>query len=355
MVSLVERCQSILNTIRQSPAQRPGIITIPLDHIEGEDFGKTFQPNEHYFQVYINEMFLKFDRKWFDVYSPMVFVVSEFIYGTGEEAVPFVIGPMMMEKYNQELPVNMVFSNTRVAGPHPYRGGTVGLAVVLYQVLREDDARNLLRMVENITSFLSVALPLSNYVKVASVALDGFESWMGRKENVPLIGERKEFDFDGDDKLKSGYFALIDIPETQLDASKFWVKEHRLMHGKTKEEAQPFKGANFVLYSIHQAAERHDLAVLPFYPLYQQVMKDANEPYQSVWERTKINMTSLAQTMLLSSDLTVDQAKKLTDTYTKEMADIHKKAVDRSVLAGPAAKPSPLDVKLRETLDIMKL
>ena len=82
-----------------------------------------FQSDQHYFQVRINEMYLKYSRNWFSRYDPMVFVVSEFTYDKKAEAVPFVVGQQMMEKFEKNTPTGMIFSDTRVAGVHPYRGG----------------------------------------------------------------------------------------------------------------------------------------------------------------------------------------------------------------------------------------
>ncbi len=96
------------------------------------------------------------------------------------------------------------------------------------------------------------------------------------------------------------------------------------------------------------------MRTLPFYPLYQQIKKGAIEPYADVWQRTKVNMTALAQTMLLSPDLTNVHADRLNDQYTTEMEHIHKKAVDRGMV-GPAKRQSALDVKLSKTLNILDL
>jgi len=355
MPSILERCQTIWDYIRQGQTQLPSTVAIPHDHVATEErLGVLFQSDEHYFQVRLNEMYLTHDRQWFSIYAPMVFIVSEFIYDKREEAVPFVVGPTIMEKFGQEIPANMVFSDTRVAGLHPYRGGRLSLSVVLYQVQRANYARNLLRVVENITNVLNVSLPLRNYLKVASVALDGFETIMQLGGTVPLIASRKEFDPDGGDQFASGYFALIDLPQTQLNPNMLWIRSHQLFSGQSLEQAQPFRRANFVLYSIIQSPERGDLRTLPFYPLYQQIKKGAIEPYADVWQRTKVNMTALAQTMLLSPDLTNVHADRLNDQYTTEMEHIHKKAVDRGMV-GPAKRQSALDVKLSKTLNILDL
>jgi hypothetical protein len=353
MTTILERCRDSLDRVRRGRTTMFSKVTIPHDHVIGEELSTSaFQPDKHYFQVRINEMYLAYDRQWWANYSPMVFAVTEFIYDKREEGVPFVVGSSMMEKFGKELPANMDYSDTRVAGLHPYRGGALKLSFILYQVRREDYARNLLGFVESMTGILNVSLPLSNYVKIAGIALDGMESILGLQETVPLLGMRQERDQDANDQIQEGYFALIDVSDTQLKPEMLWVKQHQLHYGKTDVDAKPYREANFVLYSIRQTTERGDMRLLPFYPLYEQLIKDAASTYKSDWKRALVNLTSLVGSMLLSPDLTEDHAETLGDEYEANLREIHSKALKR-VLQGPGEPVSPLDIKLRETLNIL--
>lgn len=355
MTSIIERCQNVWKHISQGQTVLPSMITIPLDHVDTkEKVGLPVLKDESYFQIRINEMYLAHDRQWFSRYAPMVFAISEFLYDKREEAVPFVAGSAMMEQYKQEMPMNMIFTNTRVAGLHPYRGGRLSLSVILYQVRREDYISDLLRVVENITNVLNGSLPLSNYVKVAHVALDSIETVMGLQDTAPLIGWRKEFDPDGGDAIQSGYFALIDSSQTHMDGSSFWVRDQQLYYGRNLMQAVPYRDANFILHSIMQSSERSDLRTLPFYPLYEQILTDANEPYDAIWKRTKANMTTLAQQLILSPDLAPAHADKLIDQYAAEMQKKHKMAVARGML-GPAKKMSNMEQRLNRSIKILSM
>jgi hypothetical protein len=353
MSAILERSRELVDRVRRGHTTTFSRIAIPREHIIGEEQpAGAYQPDKHYFQVRVNEMYLAYDRQWWARYMPMVFSVTEFIYDKREEAVPFVVGSSMMEKYGQELPANMVFDDTRVAGLHPYRGGALKLSLILYQVRREDYARNLLSFVESITGVLNVSLPLNNYVKIANIALDGLEGILGLQETVPLLGMRKERDPDANDRIEPGYFALIDVPDRQLKAEMLWVKDHRLHYGSSRENIQPYQAANFVLYSLVQTPQRGDVRLLPFYAFYEQLQQDAGQPYKDTWKRTLVNMTSLAGTMLLSPDLTMEQAEALGDEYETNLREIHSKALKR-VVQGPGRAETPLDARLRETLNIL--
>lgn len=358
MKSLVEQWGNIWERISKSPTQLPSRVVIHRDHVdEGEKLGTAaIQPPEHYFQVRINEMYLTYSRQWFSKYDPMVFVVSEFIYNKKTETVPYIVGPMMIEKYGKKIPAGMVFSDTRVAGLHPYHGGGLTLSMVLCRVKREDYARKFMQIVENSASVLDFSTALSTYVKVASVVLDGVESMLDLDDIQPLIGLRKQFGQDASDVLESQYFALIDMPESELNTKELWVRERQLVYGKSLEDAKPFRDADYVLFSIISTQDRSDETILPFYPLWERIVQEATMPDENSWKRAKADMVNFYQTLVLSPDLTPNQADKLNDKYVNEMIQLHEKAVDMSTLGpGEEKEISEVDSKLRQATKILDL
>lgn len=358
MKSLVERCGDIWENIRKSPAQIPIRVVIPVEHIDkGEKLIEAFQRNEHYFQIRINEMYLTSSRKWFQEYDPMVLVVSEFIYDKKMEAVPFVVGPTMMKEFEQHVPNGMIFSNTRVAGLHPYRGGRLNLSVVLCSVKRTNYAEKLLQIVESAAGVLDFSTALSNYVKIGKVVLDGIEALLGLglDNTKPLVGYRREFDPDAGDVVQSNYFALINMPESEFNRQELWVRDHQLVSGKSLEEAKPFRKADYVLYSITQTPERSDEELLSFYPLWERVAQEAMIPKEANWKSAKSNMLSLYQTMMLSPDLTQNQANSLTQKYTTEMKRLYDKAVDIAELGIEKGEASELDKIRKGALNILDM
>lgn len=355
-MSRVERSRSLWQKIRKSPARIPSRVAIDHEHVdEGEKLGPAFQPDEQYFQVRVNELYLAYGRMWFKTYDPMVFVVSEFSYGKEVEAVPFVVGPMMLEKIGQKLPAGMVFSDTRVAGLHPYRGGRLTVTVVLCRVLRMNYLRSLLQIVESAAKVFDFSTAVSTYLKVADVVLDGVEALFESGKTDPLIGLRKEFDPDAGEILQPGYFALIDMDEKQLKADELWVRDRQLLYGKSLADAEPFRHADYVLYSIAQTSERSDVSILPFYSQLDRVVKEASVPTDEGWQSATANMLSLYQTMLLSPDLIRKQACALAEKYKAEIKKIHETAVDNAKLGLRRRKRSELDKIRKQSLDILEM
>ncbi|MFX0205520.1 MAG: hypothetical protein ACFFDT_06000 [Candidatus Hodarchaeota archaeon] len=360
MNSLSKRCIAFWNSIKQSPAIIPTKVVISPDHVdEGKKLGTIFKPHEHYFQVFINEMYLSYSREWFSVYDPMVFVITKFNYKTEEQTVyqpfdvPFVVGPMMMKKFGEKIPEHMVFSDTRVAGPHPYRGGILSLAVVLFRITRKNYVRQLLKVVENAARVLDFSTALSTYMKVAGVVMDGVESLFGLDTTKPLIGFSKQFN--PSKGFEPSYFALINMPNSKLDTADLWVQDGQLVYGKSLSNAKPFRHADFVLYSITQTSERTDETTLPFYSQWERVVKEATVPMEDNWQSAKSNMLSLYQTLMLSADLIRKQAEKLAKKYKDEMKRIHDNAVEMAELGREKKEPSELDIFRDQSLDILKM
>lgn len=326
--------ERIWNRIRQSEAQLPTKLPIPRAHVVGAEAAATpFERDKHYFQIEVNEMFLTNKREWFNEYDPMVLVISEFTYDKERKSVPFVVGPSLIkatvEESGNKLPNGMLFTNTRVAGIHPYRGDGITLSVVLYRLRVEDYIRKLMKVVETAAGALSFGTALGAYLKIGDVILDGVDSLFDLGAINPVVGHRQEFR----DGFEPGYFVLIDMPEARAREYTFWVNGDQLLAGPQLNTAQPFRDADYVLYSIKQTVDRDDLDLLPVYPLWERVAEEATVANDTYWANAKASMASFYKSMVLSSDLTSVQVGKLIEEYTNKMKLLHERATAISNLS----------------------
>ena len=326
--------ERIWNRIIQSETQLPTRIAIPRDQVDrGKTMGGPFARDEHYFQVEVNEMFLSNKREWFSEYDPMVLVISEFSYDKERLTVPFVVGPNLIkaavEKSGKKLPNGMLFTNTRVAGVHPYRGDGLTISVVLYRLRVQDYLRKLMKVVETAAGALSFGTALGAYLKVGDVVLDGIDSLFDLGAIDPVVGHRQEFR----KGFEPGYYALIDMPEDQAGDYKFWVREQQLVVGNTLQSAEPFRETDYVLYSISQMDDRDDLDLLSVYPLWERVAQEATVANETYWTNAKAYMGAFYRAMVDSPDLTGLQTDKLYDEYTKKMKNLHQRAAEISNLS----------------------
>ena len=336
--------KDLVQRIEQSPRQQPTAVAIAHDHTDlSAEARAPFIPDNHYFQVRVNELYLKVSREWFGKIDPLVFVVSEFVYDKEMRTVPFVVGPALVKKEGVAVAEDTLLRDTRVAGLHPYRGGRICLTVVLCQTLIKNYATNLLKVIERTAGALDYGTMLNPYLKIASVVLDGVEALFDAGDTIPLAALRKEFDPAADDFLTPAYFVLIDAPNT--DPQQLWVRKGELLYGSSPAAAKPFRSADFVLYSLVRPGDnrRTDLELLPFYPLWERAQTEASKPSEDHYKSAKANMLSLYETLLLSPDLTREHALKLADEYAVTLQELHRRAVRFSSLGESKARTAGED------------
>lgn len=339
--SLHERSQHVLSQIWEQVNRPPMQIAIPQARVDADNSSdEPFQPHTHYFQVRVNEMYLSKRREWFTTYDPLVFAVTEFIYHRRHVSLPFVVGPTMLEAYGRQLPVGMLFSNTRIAGPYPYRGGRIALAVVLYRVRRDNAIRNILRLLERVAGVVDVSNMVHAYIRIADVLLDGMETLLGANATEPRIGVRMELDPAATGAIHPGFYVLLDPQADAINPEHLRVRNQQLWYGSSAENAEPFRACDYVLYSLTSTSERSDITTLPFYPLYEQTLAAAMSPGESNWKRARINLLTLIQNIELSPDLTIPQARSLSRACIAQVQQSHQQASRLETLGTPSSRPA---------------
>lgn len=347
----------ISDTILSSPRRPPSAVVIPAENVDiAEHLVQPFVPRRDYFQIRVNQLFLKADRKWLTEIDPVVFTVSDFLYNRQRHTVPCMVGPTLMQKFGQPVPHGVLVSNTRVAGLHPYKGDSVSLSVVLCQVPVNAPLRNLLATIERVAGVIDMGTALSSYVKLGGAILDAVDSLLGLDRVTPLVGLQTTFNPQAGDHFAPRFFALIDAPD--IDPARLWVRDNTLLHGSSASGASPFRDADFVLYSIVRAPDnrRSDIEQLPFYEMWERVAAEAAGTKDDNWQNAKVIMANLYQAMVQSPDLTDDQADMLYDEFVGKMKRIHERALGTVTLGAQEEEtPDPLGAARRKALDILKL
>ncbi len=335
-----EFLKNLWSKISGSERFMPSIIEFKPEQVErAKDLNDSFYPDKNYFTVRVNELFLHQDREWFRRYDPVVFIASEFVYDNKKVEIPFVVGPHLIQKsLNNELVVKngIVIRNTTVAGTHPFKGDPFTLTVVLAQLEKKDYLRDVLKLVESAAatytgSFVNM---VNNYLKVSTLVLDGIDTLFGKKEVMGLIGHRKTLMLNARDDFKPGYFVLINKSEREISDDKeyegknFFVKgDGELYYGTSIGESEPYRDADYVLYSVLATNNRSDIDQLPFYPQWQELLGFAmplTKISEEQWELIKAKFFALHANMRLSPDLIREQVKTLIETYKTELKEIRK-------------------------------
>jgi len=333
--SLVDRLQTIWDNIRRGTNEPYSWFILPPHRIDPFVSQEVrFQENKHYFQLRVNQIFLKYDREWFVRYDPSIMVISEFLYDKEYVAVPFLIGPSLFESKGMQISAGSILADTRVAGLHPFRGGRLILRLVLYKTQRDNSVRQLLELLENTAGAIDYSTALSQYLKIAGAVVSGVEGLIGLGKTIPVMALSKEFDLTAGDDFKESYVIVINRPEQDVDLEKMWVVNNKLYVGERRDNLVPYSESDFVLLSLRRATERDDIDQLPFYPLWEQALKDATIPEDAHWKLAKASLASLYQAMVLSPDLTETQVTSLRDRFIEVIQKRRREAIELASL-GP--------------------
>jgi hypothetical protein len=310
-----------------SPTVLPHYIHIPDDNTDDPaGLAGVFEPQQHYFTVRVNEMFLSQKRKWFKEIEPMVVCLTSYIYGEQEIDNPFVVGRSLIESKMQNVPDGMVFNDTRVAGIHPYSGGRLVVSIVLCQSVTKDYLSNTLEFVEKIAGVFSenITSLIGNYLKIANVVIGGIDKLLDSQAIQPLFGFRQEFDPDANDSFAPGYYVMIDKSTEKWDPAKFFVKENRLYYGWDAATAKPFRQDEYVLFSLTRSDTRGDIKILPVWQSYKKILDELKvaEVSQELKDKIKGMLRTLNIEMRQSPDLTQPHAQKLIEQFIDEVGKL---------------------------------
>jgi hypothetical protein len=299
--------------------------TVPLPAVEMIDPGRC-TPNgiagvrilrdQLYFTVRINEMYLKENQSWYSVYDPLVVVVVEFNHGSSRVTIPAVIGPGMITKQaagDQPKHGSVIF-DSRVTGPHPYRGGDVDISTSFYRVRRMNYALTLFKIVEQLSGAFAGAGQVAAVAQTGAALLEGVEGLIGLGDSVYLAGQR--ISLVASKPFVSGFSALLAPPVPQ-NAAQLSVREGRLFIENGEPDLVPYRTSDFVLMSVTGSTSRQDENLLPFYGLKTEAINAISDGEEGE-KRGKANLIAAYQQMRKSPDVTSAEASNLLDDWLAE-------------------------------------
>jgi hypothetical protein len=354
--------KNFLKSLSSTPTKQPNVFRIKSNQTDHpEEVSGLIEPQQHYFYVTVNEMFLSAQRKWFIAVEPMVICLTKYNYGASTVDNPFVVGRSLIQSNIQNIPQGMLFYDTRVAGLHPFSGGTFSFAVVLCQAEVKNYLANSLEFIQKVSGVFSksITLLVGKYIEIANVIITGIDNLLNSGELQPLFGIMQGFDSDSNAGLTPGYFLMMDKAAQNIDESKFFVKENRLHYGNDIDSAklfyksEGFRDNDYVLYSIKKADDRDDIKLLPIYQSYNKILEELKVNEVSNDQKTKIkNMLRVLNIeMRQSPDLTESHAIKLMNKFSEDVG----KMIEPKFNWGAAPKTAATDAWTKLDEKIMAL
>jgi hypothetical protein len=318
MPDLFSRISEFVQDLAAGPLLQPKAVTIPTARcLPTGSSGTDISKDKCYLTLTVNELFLSEARKWWTTYQPMVVFATSFLQGGTIVTIPAVVGPSLLEQPGKKLPLGLLLNNIEVAGPIPYRGGTLTISVLLYRVQHTNHAKDLLKVVEGVSKAIGPTADLGMLTKVGGTLMDGVGSLLALGDTEPIMGQRFTMSPVGPGGIRTFCAALIG-PGTQTSSEDLSVDYGKLRHG-SGQDAHEFTADDYVLYSLSAPARRTDESALPFYPLFQRARQDAFRGGDDNWKTAKATFSEVWQQMIVSPDLIPEQAEELFEDWKKKL------------------------------------
>jgi hypothetical protein len=269
-------------------------VPVPADHVR-HSAGQTPDNRElaagnHYFRLWLTQMFLKNDRNWFAGWHPAVHSAVTFEFGSTTQVVTNVTGPSKLQELEGKNLDKFITANQRLTALLPFNGGTVTLDAGLLALQGKNDIQDLVKVLGDFGSLLVVP-QLSAAMAVAGPLANAVGSLVGAADGQLMIGLNQTFSSAGggaEAVLRAGYYAVIDATEDTLQREKFWVDKDQLQYGDSLETSKPLTGRNYLLFRIESRDSRDDWDEL----------KTIQEPYQEVIKMLQAGQVEQAEANL---------------------------------------------------------
>jgi len=332
MSGFVTAARELASRLYSSKSIRPLVGRIPDAQVfPREEVDQEIVADRSYFTVVVNELFLTVGRELWATFDPMVLATVEYLYDGKLLSIPTIVGPGLIKlPEGHEAPHGLVINDIQIAGPHPYRGGKVGVTILLYKIKHTDFAQSFLKLAENVSRAAGVPANVDAFGKVGTALIDGLDNLLKIKGNEPVAGHM--FTIDGSSRrgFRTGYAALIADPDVKMSSL-------RVTDGKLEQqngaEFSPYRAADYVLYSVTGRPTRGEFDSLPFRKLLDQSIQAALGNEEESWKRAKAGLLSLYGLIATSPDLVQEEAESLFDQYTKRVLTARDRAKGLQVLS----------------------
>lgn len=221
---------------------------------------RELKAGEHYFRLWLTEMFLKFDRNWFSEWYPAVHSAIAFQYGDQQpQVVTRVAGAENLKnlsKANLDKAVNQDMDLTTLI---PFNGGTVNIMAALLAMQGNNDVGQLIGVMGDFSKKFALT-QLSGVLDVAGSLATGVGALVGATNGSMMTAIDRTFSgvASAENVLRAGYLVTVAANEGELRREMLWVKGGQLHYGDSFEKSKRMTGFSYMLFRLECADTRDD-------------------------------------------------------------------------------------------------
>jgi hypothetical protein len=273
------------------------------------------EKRQAYFVVRMKEMYVAYSRKLWRKLYPMLHSYVE--HGKFQENA--VAGPGQLRELGDSNLERIVNLNYRLAGPTPFTGEDLSILAGLYAVPGQDATKALIDTVASVASLGGVAL--GSALQITQAVKSGVESILGLSGSQLSLGIHDTVN--AGKPLYSGYFLSVSAPAEQIDVSRLWLRNGRLVKGDDPIAAQPYHDYDYMVLELERRDTRDDWPGLPgiaeFQDKFAVVMADAQTKPADKRQRLRDLWPSFQQTLAASALLTDPDRESIAHSVSKDL------------------------------------
>jgi hypothetical protein len=266
--------------------------------------------NEHYFRLWLDEMFLKDERNWFKEWHPAVHSAVTFDFGGQTQVITRIAGASTLKDVDDQHLNRVITQTIKLTDLMPFRGGTVRVNAALLAMQGQDSVKQLIDVLGEISTKLAVP-QLSMALDVAKPLAQGVSALVGVTDGQMMLG--LDTTLAGDD-LQSGSFAIVYATPEEVPSADLSIANRKLRFKKNE-----LNGRNYMLIRIERLDRRDDWDSLSI----------IHEPYQQAIDLLTDGELAPAQkalkkaigAALKSSDLTESDRRRVIEALKGRYAD----------------------------------
>lgn len=288
----------------------------------------SIRQDEHYFRLWLTQMFLTTGQKWFVDRHPAVNAEIVVKFGHQEKMTFGRMVAPSQANFSQGF-----FANYPLTELMPYRGGVVELTAGLLALPGDNGWMTAVKILEKFSGL--VTPPLAQAISVAQEFSGVVGDFLGDSNATPHLGLHDTFAAAGGGGgagFAPGYIVVVLAPAGTYPAGSLSIKD-KLLHVRTPAGGTaPLTAHDFMVFRVEARVERDDLLLKnidePFRQACQAIA-DGNAKKADACERAAIAAA------LLSPDLTWPDQRRVVEVMKDRIASLRAMGLGAAPMPGP--------------------
>lgn len=284
---------------------------------------------EHYFRLWLDEMFLTDERKWFASWQPAVHSAVTFQFGDQEQTITRIAGAAALKDVDDKHLNRVVTQTLKLTDLMPFNGGTIRINAALLAMKGSDDVKALIDVFGEFSKKLAVP-QLSLALEVARPLAQGVAAMVGTTDGEMMVGVDTTL---ADKSVRAGSFAIIYATAQEVPPAKLSIIDNALHLDGVR-----LTGRNYMLLRIERVDARDDWEGLAA----------IREPYQRAIDMLGEDQLEAAQRELKKAITSALKSPDLTEVDRRVVIDgLRKRYQNAKEMLGAGAFAEEADRSLQ--------